>query len=481
MNDTDRTVVFISHATPEDNEFSIWLASRLQLLGYNVWIDKGELLGNEKFWEEIDQTIRNRAIKFLLVYSWNICADKEPGRLKDGVSKEFNLAESVRKQHPELFDFILLLNVDNTAPHDLFIGSNRFGHIAFSDNWAQGLRDLVTKLNKDSVAKSNQSDLGFTNWYASQYVGQDGVIPRKELYYSNLWLIPPLPGKFYIYRFLGENPANLVHRETCEFPVCKTNNILASFSAKIPSEITVNDQKVKIAPMDVHEMDVEDVFKGFESRAFPSHLDASNCLKSLLRRTFHLLMRQTGLGWHELANKRLAYFYRGDPESSKISFQYPYRRKKKVKQLIGKYFDDFWHFAVSADILLVPQPAYRLRSHLIFTKDGYNVWEDKEKIHTHRRSKGRLFFNAEWRDMLLAFVISLANEDGTIVIKLTEDKSAEMPLLTEGLWADFGYIEPGDKSRLDLMSSPYDEYEDTGDDEEAGPDQSGEDRETDLP
>jgi hypothetical protein len=247
MKDT----LFISHSTPEDNDFSIWLASRLQLLDYDVWIDKGELLGNEKFWEEIDRTIRNRAVKFLLVYSWNLCVNREPGRLKDGVSKEINLAESVRKQNPELGDFILLLNIDKSAPHDLFIGSNRFGHIAFSNNWASGLRDLVTKLTKDSVAKSNRStDHGFADWYADQYVVQDGVIPRRELYYSNIWLIPPLPAKFYIYRFLKENPAVLIHREPCEFPISRTNNILASFSSKIPSEATVSDQKIRMAPMD---------------------------------------------------------------------------------------------------------------------------------------------------------------------------------------------------------------------------------------
>ena len=45
--------IFISHATPEDNEFTIWIASRLEMLGYKVWIDKKELLGGERFWPTI--------------------------------------------------------------------------------------------------------------------------------------------------------------------------------------------------------------------------------------------------------------------------------------------------------------------------------------------------------------------------------------------------------------------------------------------
>ena len=41
--------IFISHATPEDNDFTIWLASRLEMRGYQVWIDKNGLLGGERF------------------------------------------------------------------------------------------------------------------------------------------------------------------------------------------------------------------------------------------------------------------------------------------------------------------------------------------------------------------------------------------------------------------------------------------------
>jgi len=41
-----RDTIFISHATPADNDFSIWIASRLEMLGYKVWIDK------EGYWVE---------------------------------------------------------------------------------------------------------------------------------------------------------------------------------------------------------------------------------------------------------------------------------------------------------------------------------------------------------------------------------------------------------------------------------------------
>lgn len=48
-----RDTIFISHATPEDNDFSIWIASRLEMLGHKVWVDKEGLLGGERFWMTI--------------------------------------------------------------------------------------------------------------------------------------------------------------------------------------------------------------------------------------------------------------------------------------------------------------------------------------------------------------------------------------------------------------------------------------------
>jgi len=37
--DAQRTAVFISHATPEDNHFVRWLGAKLTAMGYEVWAD----------------------------------------------------------------------------------------------------------------------------------------------------------------------------------------------------------------------------------------------------------------------------------------------------------------------------------------------------------------------------------------------------------------------------------------------------------
>jgi hypothetical protein len=44
-----RRAIFISHATPEDNDFVLWLASKLTTAGYEVWSDITQLQGGDSF------------------------------------------------------------------------------------------------------------------------------------------------------------------------------------------------------------------------------------------------------------------------------------------------------------------------------------------------------------------------------------------------------------------------------------------------
>ena len=45
----ERTVLFVTKATPEDNEFTEWLAPRLEAAGYQVFADILNLEGGERW------------------------------------------------------------------------------------------------------------------------------------------------------------------------------------------------------------------------------------------------------------------------------------------------------------------------------------------------------------------------------------------------------------------------------------------------
>src|SRR5262249_8081845 len=88
----NRTVVFISHANPEDNAFATWLAGQLTLAGYSVWSDVTQLVGGETFWDDIEETIRLRAAKVIVVLSTS--AQQKPGLLD-----EIDLAVRVERSY----------------------------------------------------------------------------------------------------------------------------------------------------------------------------------------------------------------------------------------------------------------------------------------------------------------------------------------------------------------------------------------------
>ena len=129
-------ILFISHSTPEDNEFCIWLASRLEMLGYKVWIDLKNLYGGERSWQKIQQAIKESA-KVLLVYSKYIIDD---GEIKQSIDDELRYARSFAESR-KLKDFIIPLHLDE-SPYDLVIGLPNINHIQFNESWTSGLSHL---------------------------------------------------------------------------------------------------------------------------------------------------------------------------------------------------------------------------------------------------------------------------------------------------------------------------------------------------
>src|SRR5260370_21117250 len=66
-----RDTVFVTHAAPEDNDFALWLSSKLAIAGYRVWVDKQRLRGGDDFWSEIDRMLRIEAVKQIVVFTKN--------------------------------------------------------------------------------------------------------------------------------------------------------------------------------------------------------------------------------------------------------------------------------------------------------------------------------------------------------------------------------------------------------------------------
>lgn len=84
---SERDVIFISKGTPNDDEFVLWLAPRLEAAGYKVFADILCLEPGDRWRKVLTSTLQNRAAKMLLC-----CNDVTLN--KNGVQEEIGLSPS---------------------------------------------------------------------------------------------------------------------------------------------------------------------------------------------------------------------------------------------------------------------------------------------------------------------------------------------------------------------------------------------------
>ena len=183
-----RNKLFISHATPDDNDSTRWLALKLISLGYDVWCDIFELQKGVDFWKSIEKEIRDNSFKFLLVLS-------ATSNQRQGVLNELATATKVKKQ---IIDetFIIPLAIDEKLSYDdINIELVRLNAIDFKKSWAKGLQDLLEALEKQQVPKSSPDPTKSNLLYQQIFLQNKSIIEREEKYISNWFPISEFPKK----------------------------------------------------------------------------------------------------------------------------------------------------------------------------------------------------------------------------------------------------------------------------------------------
>src|SRR5271163_4040467 len=148
-----RDIVFISKATPGDDEFVLWLAPRLEAAGYSVFADILTLEAGDRWRREITATLQNKAVKMLLC-----CRDTTLNKI--GVQEEIGIASDLVK---ELKDprFIIPLRLE---PYKKLFGIGELQWVDFLGSWASGLHDLLDALEKQNVPRAPDGAAINPNW-----------------------------------------------------------------------------------------------------------------------------------------------------------------------------------------------------------------------------------------------------------------------------------------------------------------------------
>lgn len=384
-----RDALFISHATPEDNHFVRWLGAKLSAMGYEVWADVMRLQGGGDWAKQLEEALRQRAVKMLLV-----CTPS--GLEKRGVRNEIEMAIGISSKLGD-DSFIIPLRLE---PFDAPFRIAHAQYIDFKGGWAKGLAELTDLLADKKIPR--RGDRNLEPWLSSHASGSDRLVIKSEPLVSNWLEVRQQPIHVnYCESLTGTSIERFQSRECHQWPVVPHRAGVISFSAPNSDGNMDPDLPGRLLGSISTNRFLED---GWPEYGIDSS-QARRMYSDLGNQGFHKLCRNLGLKPSYGANGLMSWWgdVRAAP-SGKVKFDWNFRRG--LRQIVGHSEKRriSWHYAVNAQLRTAPLKHMRLSARLIFTENGLDAIEDVRRAHSLRRSFAKGWRNARWRDMLCAYI-----------------------------------------------------------------------------
>jgi hypothetical protein len=427
MNSPARKSLFISHANPEDNAFTLWLGGKLTALGYEVFADVLRLRGGDDWERILENAIREKAAKVLLVATPH-------GVQKQGVRNEITIAIQTSKKIRD-HNFIIPLRL---APFDPPLQIAHAQYIDFSKDWALGLNELLTlvaELHIARVAGEENADL----WQGVQLKDAKPIVAIHERLLSNWLAIEALPSPIVCYDFKGGISLGKAQKaiKDSRLPVVGFNRGFFSFAPLHQ----LQDYFGPDLPLEwIAERPIEDFLENGWPDLRLSVRDARANFTDLARQGFDGLFQARGLRSFEFASGRLAWWPTAAHASLKrLGFEWQ-DGPSGSRQIVGRSNKRgfYWHYGVSCWARTAPIRHVRIAGRVIFTSDGHTALGDAKRLHRLRRSFCRSWRNDKWRDLLLTFWFWLAGGANFVEVPMGENSALRLRLPPISLDASFG-------------------------------------------
>lgn len=396
----ERQALFISHATPEDNPFTIWLGAKLAAAGYEVWADVLRLKGGDDWQRKLEDGLRNRACKVLLVANQK-AVDKQ------GVRNEIQIASEVARKIGDT-RFIIPLKLGNFDAPFLIAHAQ---YIDFSQGWSTGLHALMADL-QDEYRVPISSEPTEEVWRSLQAIHGRKLEQRTEHLVSNWLRVRKIPGALFYYR----NTELRHHGISLSLP-------------KVPygdGFLTCEEhrfQGVSRASLDYT------LGNGWPELGIPA-VEIRKVFARLAHQGMDLLLKSRGLHCFEMANGKQAWWFGGDMPDSRLPFRWGELKGSRVLRGASTKRKVQWHFGITSQLRGGRNRYVRVRTHILFSEDGKTALPGK-RMHRMRRSFTKGWRNPRWRDMLLAFLFWLSYGESMIRLPLhmEDDLVVEVPPL----------------------------------------------------
>lgn len=424
-----RETIFISHATPADNEFVRWLGTRLTAHGYRVWADIFELRGGTPFWQEIERIIRDEAFQVIAVLS-RVSVDPD----RSGVQNEIALADTVKKKlgRPE---FLVPIRLDDVPHSDFPIQVHRLNAIDFSTSWGAGLERVLEDLQKSNTPRttSNVSE-AFDHWRATMATSTTIVDVGKETYLSNILPILSLPERIGFHEGSLSLPttagtlraAGIPHAVHGEHIVMFTDS--DEFAEHLPSGERLS---ASIRPK------LKELLAGeAKGMVLPRRRDAKTLVTGILTRELERALRERGLRQLETRGGLVSYFPKGLLDGDRIEY-FNNAGRKTYKKVVGhsERLDVDWHLGMKLAVKLGDENIVRFKPYIVFSKDGRPL-ADLDRMASIRRQFCKSWWNPHWRQLYEAFFTFWSRGEEEVTIYLGRNATftlAGEPVRFEGM------------------------------------------------
>lgn len=397
---SERTKLFISKATPGDDAFTLWLATRLEAEGYVVFADILDLDAGDAWRRKITANLQKQSIKMLLC-----CSDETLQR--DGVLEEIEIAKDLTRSLDDP-NFIIPLKLKR---FEKLFGIASLQYIDFEQSWADGLVKLLKSLERQNVPKQTTPVIQ-PGWADYQRRRAIKLIAEPEVLTSNWLRIMSVPDDLNLIAPKGMTSIRAMKKLSSEFPYP-----LIPFGTGFMTFAEPADFEEHFASMGAFERLDSVSFATFSDEGWLEqdieYFDARRMISNLLRQAWETHVKKQGFHPHDFANgtghivtqdqitlnKRVPWGRQGDRRLSVL------RNKSKGK---------VWEYGVSAQPSLFPFPHFRLKGRVLFSevdaKLHATIIEDHRLQHKFRRSVCGSWRNRAWHGRLMAFMELLAGE-----------------------------------------------------------------------
>lgn len=413
----ERDIVFISKATPGDDEFALWLAPRLEAAGYKVFADILVLEPGDRWRKVLTSTLQDRAVKLLLC-----CSDATLA--KEGVQEEMGIGLDLAKSLPDP-KFVIPLRLE---PYKKVFGIGELQYVDFNRGWAEGLVKLLETLKRQKVPRDTANTRINPHWETYRRRSAIPLRDEPERLTSNWLRIAEAPDVIRFFEASGAGGSDAVQSvcAAAAFPVSLHGAGFFSFATLEE----INDTFAGAGRFLVkHAIPLMEFVEGGSAPLGLAKQDASNIAVAMFRRAWEDFCRKRGLLEYRYSGANGFHVSRGQARiGERIAWGHQGERRWSMLRNTAK--GHVWQFGVTGLPNFWPFPHFKIKSRVVFAppaaEDSGEPFDDARKQHRLRRSVCKGWRNKQWHGRLLAFLELLSGDSAFISLPLAPSAALKL-------------------------------------------------------